>query len=321
MRKLLLAALVLLAAFDSSRALSQEWPQRPVRMIVPFAAGGNGDVMARVIAQYLRDAFGQNFVVENRPGAAGALGAEIAARSPADGYTLFVGSLATIAIVPAMTKAPYDPVTNFAPICVIGTNPLVLAAHRGMRVRNLQEFVVYARDRPGKLTYAAAGSGSLTHLSMALFLHRTGLDMVPVMYKGGGAPITDVVAGHVNTTFVNLSVAVPYAKSDELKLLAVSSNKRAAQLPDVPTFMESDIASFNIQSWTGLLAPAGTPKGIIDRLANEISRAVRAPQTAAVFARNGVDPVGNSPDDFAATIAADIRLWAETVKIAGVQEK
>lgn len=322
-RRALLGSLAALVALGlAPPAQSQGWPQRPVKIIVPFAAGGNGDIIARIVAHPLGEALGQPFVVEARPGAGGAIAAEAVARAPADGYTLFMGNTPVISISPAAGKTSYDPVKDFAPISTVGTNPLILVVHPGIPANTLAEFVDYARRQPNKLTYAASGAGTLIYLSTALFLKRAGIDMIPVNYRGGGAPpLADVIAGHVNAYFANLSVVLPQAGSGTLRLLAISSEQRAPQLPDIPTFIESGFPGFKIHTWNGLMAPAGTPKEIIDSIANEVTRAVKDPKIAARLVANGVDPLGNSPEQFAAMIASDIALWTEAVKIAGVQEK
>jgi tripartite-type tricarboxylate transporter receptor subunit TctC len=320
-RKLWLVGWILVTVLSGvQNARSQGWPQRPVRIVVPFAAGGNSDIIARTIAQPLSEAFGQQFFIENRTGAAGVIAAEAVARAPADGYTLFMATSSQIAILPAMTKLPYDPVKDFAPISIIGTTPYVLAVHAGMPVNTLREFIDYVRARPNQLAYATSGLGSVTHLAMVLFLKRTGLDMIPVAYRGGVA-MNDIVAGHIPTYFTNLSAAVPYAAGEGVRLLAVSTEKRAPQIPQVPTFDESGFPGFKILTWNGLMAPAGTPKEIIGRIAGEVARVMHDPKLAERFASNGVDPLGNTPEEFAATIRTDIELWAEAVKVAGVEEK
>jgi tripartite-type tricarboxylate transporter receptor subunit TctC len=313
--------LVLAALGFTEPAQSQDWPQKPVKVVVPFAAGGNADGIARVIAQHLGDTLGQPFVIENRAGAAGTIATEAVARSPADGYTLLMASPSQIAISPAVTKTRYDPVRDFAPITIVGTNPKVFAIHPGMPVKSLAEFVDYVRKQPNKIAFADTGTGSISHLSTVLFLRRAGLDMFAVNYKAAALIVADIMAGHVPTYFTNLSDVLPYAESGALRLLAVSSGKRAPQIPDVPTFIESGYPDLKILTWNGLMAPAGTPKEIIERIASEVARGVKDPKIAERLIANGVDPLGNSPEEFAATIAADIALWAEAVKIAGVQEK
>jgi tripartite-type tricarboxylate transporter receptor subunit TctC len=321
-RKVFLAFLSVLAVLSLGQpARSQTWPQKPVRIVVPFAPGGNTDGIARLIAQPLGETFGQQFVVENRPGAAGAIAAEAVARSAADGQTLLMGTPSQIAIVPAMTKTSYDPVKDFAPISVVGTNPYVLVVHPRIPANTVAELVDYARGQPDKLAYAAPVFGGLSHLSMVLFLKRAGLDMTPVSYKGGAAPLADVIAGHVPIYFATLSEVVPHARSGAVRLLAVSSEKRVPQIPDVPTFAESGFPGFKALTWNGLMAPAAVPKETVDRIAKEVSRAVKDAKFAERLAGFGVDPLGNTPEAFAAMIAADIALWGEAIKMAGVQAK
>jgi tripartite-type tricarboxylate transporter receptor subunit TctC len=321
-QKVFLASLVVVAAVVAGEpAWSQIWPQKPVRIVVPFAPGGNTDGIARLIAQPLGETFGQLFVVENRPGAAGAIAAEAVARAPAHGQTLLMGTPSQIAIIPAMTKTPYDPVKDLAPISVVGTNPYVLVVHAGIPVRTLAELAAYARRQPDKLAYAAPVFGGLSHLSMLLFLKRAGLEMTPVSYKGGAAPLADVVAGHVPIYFATLSEAVSQARGGAIRLLAVSSENRVPQIADVPTFAESGFPGFKVLTWNGLMAPAGVPKETTDRIAKEVARAVKDAKFAERLAAFGIDPLGNTPVEFAAMIAADIAMWSEAIKIAGVQEK
>ncbi len=321
-QKVFLASLVVVAAVVAGEpAWSQIWPQKPVRIVVPFAPGGNTDGIARLIAQPLGETFGQLFVVENRPGAAGAIAAEAVARAPADGHTLLMGTPSQIAIIPAMTKTPYDPVKDLAPISVVGTNPYVLVVHAGIPARTLAELAAYARRQPDKLAYAAPVFGGLSHLSMLLFLKRAGLEMTPVSYKGGAAPLADVVAGHVPIYFATLSEAVSQARGGAIRLLAVSSENRVPQIADVPTFAEFGFPGFKVLTWNGLMAPAAVPKETIDRIAKEVSRAVKDAKFAERLAAFGIDPLGNTPVEFAAMIAADIAMWSEAIKIAGVQEK
>jgi tripartite-type tricarboxylate transporter receptor subunit TctC len=274
-----------------------------------------------VIADRLAQRFGQPFVVESRPGAAGAIAAETVARSEADGYTLLLGSPSQISIAPLLTRTAYNPVTDFAPISVIGTNPKVWAVPAALPVANFTEFVDYARKRPDRLAYADAGGGSIAHLSTALVLRRAGLRMFRVSYKGNAPSTTDLVAGRVSVSFTNLSAVLPYFADRSLKLLAVANERRSPLIPTVPTFAEAGFPGIVILTWNGLMAPAGTPRAIIDQIAGEVARAVKDPVIAQRLAGGGVDPVGNTPEAFAAMIAADIALWEEAIKIAGVQVK
>jgi len=316
----LLAALAAVPLTGPARA--QGWPQRPVKVIVPFSAGGNTDGIARIVAQRLGESFGRQFIVENLPNAAGGTrAAEAVARAPADGHTLFVTAVSVLAILPATMKTSYDPVKDFAPISAIGTNPFVLVLNSSVPVNTLAEFVNHVRGQPNKLSYVVAGHLGVGHLTMIRFLKLAGLEMIPVTYRGGGgaAPITDVIAGHVPAFLSTLSEAVPHATSGAVRLLAVSSEKRAPQIPNVPTFIEAGFPGFKTLSWNGLLAPAGTPKAIIDRIAKEMAGAAKDPKFVERLDGFGVDPLGNTPEEFAAMIAADIPFWAEAVKIAGVQ--
>ena len=312
-------ALLALGALDPAQ--SQTWPQRPVTVVVPFAAGGNTDGIGRSIAQWLSDRLGQQFVVENRGGAGGAIAAEMVAKAPADGYTLFVAALPQIAIVPAISQTRYDPVKDFAPISVVGTNPFVLAVNKDVPVKSVPEFIDYVRKAPQPLSYASAGIGSLNHLSMALFLKFAGIDMIHVPYKGNAPAMSDVVAGHVPAIFTNLSDALPQAAAGSIRLIGVSSETRAAQIPGVPTVAEQGFPTFKTRTWNALMAPAKTDPAIIARVATEVAAAAKDPGFDERLNHLGVDPLGNSPAEFAALIAADIPFWAEAVRIAGVKEQ
>jgi tripartite-type tricarboxylate transporter receptor subunit TctC len=314
-RRFLIGAATLAAMASAARA--QGWPQKLVKVVVPFPPGGNTDAIARLIGQRLGERLGQQFVIENKGGGMGAIAAQEVARSAADGYTLFFPALPQIAIFPAMTKVTYDPVKDFAPISNVGTNPFVLVVHPSVPVKTVREFADYVRAQPGKLSYASGGVGTLSHLSMALFAKRAALDLVHVPYKGGGPAMADLIAGHITIYFGNLSEIIAPASSGTLRALAVSGDRRAAQLAGVPTVAESGYPGFRTVTWNGLMAPAGTPRDIIDKLAAEVALAVRQPAVTERLAALGVEPLGDTPEQFAATIAADIALWAEAVKISG----
>ena len=298
-----------------------DWPTRPVMLFVPFAAGGNTDGIARIAAQRLTEAFGQQFLVENRPGAGGALAAEAVLRAEPDGYSLFFSALPQIAIVPAMQRVKYDPVKDFMPVCNIASNPFVLLVHKDMPVKTIGEFIAHVKAQPGKIAYASAGAGSVGHLAMALFLKMAGLDMIHVGYKGNAPALADVLAGHVPTMFSNLADAIPHAQSGTIRILAVSGPKRATQLPDVPTVAESGFPTYNAQTWNGILARRGTSPEIVNKIAGELARAVKEPKFAERLASFGTDPLGDGPDVFAKTINADIALWAQAVEVAGVKQQ
>jgi tripartite-type tricarboxylate transporter receptor subunit TctC len=314
-----IAALAGVIACISTQAQAQSWPQRPVRIIAPYAAGGNSDVITRLTAQRLTEAFGQTFVVENRIGGNGAIACEAVARAPVDGYTLLWGVTPPITINPAMTKVNYDPVKDFAPISAVAVNGFVLVVNKSFPPKSVAEFISYVRAQPTKLAYAEGSAGSVTHLVMALFLKRAGLDMTNVSYRGNAPALTDVVAGHLPTMFSNISDAVPQAASGAIRLLAVSSKERSREIPDVPTVAESGFPGFNVLTWNGLMAPAGTPKEIVDKIAAEVARAVKDPQFVARLEQMGADPLGNSPEEFRTMIATDTALWADTVHSLGLK--
>jgi len=298
---------------------AQEWPQRPLRIIVPYAAGGNSDLMARIVAQRLAESLKQQVVVENRLGANGALATEAVARSSADGYTLLWAVLPPLVIQPTIAKTAYDPIKDFVPITAVGTNPFVLVVNKSLPANTVAEFVSYVGARPNQLAYAVGTIGSVTHLAMALFLKRAGLEMIGVTYRGNAPALADVVAGQVPTMFSNLSDALAHLDGPAIRVLAVSSKQRASQIPDVPTIAESGFPGYHMITWNGLMAPAGTPKPIIDRIAKEVVAAVKDAKFSERLVTFGVDPLGNRPDEFAAMIASDIPQWSEAVRTAGLK--
>ncbi len=312
-------SLVAIALVGTAIAQAQDWPQRPVKLLVPFAAGGNIDVMGRLAAQRLSDTLGQQFIVENRVGGNGTIATEAVARAPADGYTLLWASTSVIAIFPAITKVAYDPVKDFAPISLFSTSPQVLVVNPKFPAKTVPEFVAHVKAQSGKLSYAGGGGpGSASNLLMSLFLKRAGLNMQNVSYRGTAPAMTDLIAGHIPTMFAPISEVLPQARAGNIRMLAVSSGTRAQQAPDVPTIAESGYPGFHAVSWTGLVAPAGTPKPIIDRIAAELARAMKDASFVEQLHKNGVDPADPSPSEFAAFIGKEIALWGEAVKIAGV---
>jgi tripartite-type tricarboxylate transporter receptor subunit TctC len=322
LRRAVAAALALAmgcCGYAGAQAQNADWPQRPVRVIVPFAAGGNIDVVARITCQRLSEVFGQQFVVENRVGGNGTIAAETVMHAPPDGYTLFWAGPAVVSIFPAITKAAYDPVKDFKPISVIGVNPQVLVVNAKLPIANLAEFIAYVKAAPEKLPYAGGGGpGSLSNLLMALFLKRAGLEMTSVSYRGTAPAMTDLIAGHIPTMFVPLSEALPQAQAGNIRMIGLSSGKRARQAPAVPTIAESGFPGFQGESWNGALAPAGTPDLVIDRIAGAFAAAAKDVKFAERLDQEGVDPLGSSPAETAKFMAADIMLWTEAVKVAGV---
>jgi len=320
-RSAALAAALAAITFSQNPALAQDWPQRPVTLIVPFAAGGNTDGIARITAERLSNAFGQSFVVENRPGAGGAIAADMVAKAAPDGHTLFIAALPVMAIVPAINKVRYDPIKNFTPVSNIATNPFVIVVNKDIPVKTLKEFVDYVGARKGQLSYGSAGIGSLNHLSMALFLKKAGLEMTHVPYKGNAPALSDVVAGHIPAMFSNFSDALPQAKAGNVRMIALSSEKRSPLAPELPTVAESGYPDFEILTWNGLMAPANTPTPIVEKIAAEVAAAVKDEKFAARLSEFGVDPLGNSPAQYKAMLARDVATWAEAVDLAGVKQQ
>jgi tripartite-type tricarboxylate transporter receptor subunit TctC len=318
-RRSLVCGLALAGLCLPAFAQTPSWPQRPVRVLVPFAAGGNIDVIARLTCQRLSEVFGKQFVIENRVGGNGTIAGEAVAHATPDGYTLFWAGPAVMSIFPAITKSAYDPVKDFKPISVIGTNPQVLVVNAKLPIKSVAEFISYVKGAPQKLPYAGGGGpGSLSNLLMALFLKRAGLEMTSVSYRGTAPAMTDLVGGQIPTMFVPLSEALPQAQAGNIRMLGVSGAKRAKQAPDVPTIAESGFPGFHGESWNGLVAPAATPDDIVERIAAEFARAAKEPKFAARLDQEGVDPLGSSAAETVKFIAADMALWAEAVKVAGV---
>ena len=303
-------------------AQAQDWPSsRPVRLIAAYAAGGNSDVLARVTAQRLSDAFKQQFVVENRVGGNGVVAAEAVARAAPDGYTLMWGVLPPIAIQPAMTKVTYDPIKDFAPVSIAGTNPFVLVVNKDVPAKTVKDFIAWVKSQPNKMSYAEGATGSLTHLAMALFLKHAGVEMTNVSYRGNHPALTDVLANHLPTMFSDVSDALPHIKSGAIRALAVSSPKRLPHLPDTPTVAEF-FPGYSAITWNGLMATAGTRRSRSStRSRPRWPRPAKDPEFIKRLDNLGADPSGITPKEFAAMIATDLKTWSEAVDVAGVKQK
>lgn len=311
-------ALMLCTVLASELTQAQAWPQRPVKIVVPYPPGGNTDSLARLVGERLGAALGAQFLVENRAGATGMIGTEFVARASADGYTLLVATLTQIATAPFTNKITYDPVKDFAPISIIGTNPFVLTVAGGLPVNTLKEWVDYARARPGQLNYSSGGAGSLTHLSGALFVKRAGLEMTHVPYKGAAPALADVLAGQVQMYSASPSEVIPHAKAGKIKLLGISSETRAKYLPDVPTIGET-YPGHVAETWNALFAPSATPPAVIERLSQEIQKAMRETAFLERLERFGVEPVVHTPRQFAELIQKQMALWREVIIASGIK--
>jgi tripartite-type tricarboxylate transporter receptor subunit TctC len=295
------------------------WPQRPVKIVVPFAPGGNTDSIARITAERLTQGLGQLFIVENKVGAGGAIAADYVAKSPADGYTLLMAAMPVMAILPIITKTNFDPLRDFVAISNVGSNPFVMGIHKSIPATTIEEFVAYVKKNPGKFNYASGGSGSVSHLSAALFVKRAQIEMAHISYKGGAPAVTDLFGGNVQMYFGNFSELFPHVSGGNIRIIGVSSNSRVAQLPQVATIAESGFPGFKTLTWNGLMAPAETSPAIIARLTEAVVKAVKTESTMAKFIQIGVDPIGNSSKEFSETLRSDIAIWSEAAKAANLK--
>ena len=314
-----LAYLPAYAQFTPSTGSGQAYPAKPVRLVVPSAPGGGTDITARVMAPKLGEYLGQQVVVENRAGAGTMIGGELVARAAPDGYTLLMG-ISTLAINPAMyKKVPYDALKDFVPISQAVSLPNILVVHPSLPAKTVKELVAFGRARPGQIQFASAGVGTNPHLTAELFLSMTGLKMLHIPYKGSGAGIIDVIAGHVPVMTPSILTGLPHAKAGRLRALGVTSARRAGGAPDIPTIAEAGVPGYEAVQWFGILAPAGTPRAIIDRVHREAVRVLQNPETKERLVADGADPVGSTPEQFAAFIRAETAKWAKVVKAIGIQ--
>ncbi|MDQ0573500.1 tripartite-type tricarboxylate transporter receptor subunit TctC [Variovorax paradoxus] len=319
------AAAIVLAA---SPAWAQNtWPNKPVRIVVPFAAGGTTDILARAVAPELSKAFGQQFIVDNRAGAGGNVGAEIVARAPNDGYTLLMGTVGTHGINRALyPKLPFDPIKDFEPVTLVAAVPNVMEMNadkaKALNIRNVQDFIKYAKANPGKLNMASSGNGTSIHLAGELFKSMTGTFMAHIPYKGSGPALLDMVGGNADVMFDNLPSSMAQIKGGKLTALAVTSSQRSPALPDIPTVAEAGgpaLKGFEASSWFGLLAPAGTSPEIVNRIQQEVAKSLGTPAIKEKMLAQGAIPSGNSPADFTKLIASEHVKWAKVVKDSGAK--
>lgn len=320
-----LVALATALALPAGTFAQGAWPSKPVRIVVPFAPGGTTDILARTIAPELSKAFGQSFVVENRAGAGGNIGAEVVAKSPGDGYTLLMGTVGTHGINKSLYgKLPYDPQKDFAPVTLVAgvPNVMVMGAKRAQElgIHSVADFIKVAKARPGRLNMASSGNGTSIHLAGELFKSRTGIFMTHIPYRGSGPALADLLAGGVDVMFDNLPSSMAHIQAGNLKAFAVTSAVRSAALPEVPTVAEAGkLPGFEASSWFGLLAPAGTPAEVVNRLQQETAKALSAPAVKERLLAQGAIPSGNTPAEFAALIDAEIRKWEAVVKASGAK--
>jgi tripartite-type tricarboxylate transporter receptor subunit TctC len=306
--------------FVSSVALAQTYPTKPIRMVIPFPPGGTTDITGRIAAQKLSETLGQQVVPDNRPGAAGNIGAEQVAKSPPDGYTLITLPGSTLTIHPSLyAKLPFDPLRDFAPITILAAVPNALVVHPSLPVRSVKELIALTKARPGELNYASTGAGQSTHLSMELFKTMAGVKITHVPYKGSAPAVTDLIGGHVPMMFDNMPSALPHVKAGKLRGIAVSTLKRSPVAPELPTVAESGLPGFEVSVWFSVLAPANTPKDIVTRLNTVLVKAFHSPDTREKLATQGAEAIANTPDEFTAVMKRDIAMWAKVVKAANIR--
>ena len=317
MKRLFALALLALTAAAAPVA-AQDYPSRPVRLIIPFPPGGSNDVVGRLVANQLSEKLGHKVFVDNRGGAGGVLGTEAAANAAPDGYTLLVVSIAH-AVNPALYKLSYDPIRSFAPVSIMATGPNVLAVNPSLAVKNVRELVALAKEKPGTIDYASAGVGSFQHLGGELFKLVAGVNLQHVPYKGGGPAMQDVIAGHVKVMFSSLVQTTPFILSGQLRPLGVGGAKRNPVLPDVPTIQEAGVAGYVADNWWGIVAPAGTPQPVVDKLYRDIQDVLKSPELTAAFAREGAAAVTMTTAEFGKYMEDEMAKWARVVKEGNIR--
>jgi len=311
------AALLLLAAAHGASA--QAWPAKPVKLVVPFPAGGPTDVLSRAMADKLGTALGQPVVIENKPGAGGAIGADFVAKSAPDGYTLVMATTSTHSIGPYLAKLPYDPQKDFTPIVWVGNATNILVVPPSLGVNSVQELIALAKKDPGKLNYATSGVGTVVHLTSEHFANMAGVKFTHVPYKGVQLSIPDLLSGQVSMLFDNIMTAQSHIKSGKLKALGISSLQRSPLVPDVPTIAESGLPGFESVTWFGVFGPAGTPKSVVERMNMEVNKVLADPAIRERFAQLGFEPAGGTPGEFAAVVQRDAAKWSRVIKDANVR--
>ncbi len=317
-KRIIAAFAAILCTGATSAVFGQAYPTKPIRIVAPFAPGGGTDLIARVAAQKMTEALGQQAVVDNRPGAGGVLGAELGAKAPPDGYTftLIAGSYA---VNPALFKLNFDPINDITPVIQLSQGPFLVVVHPSLPVKNIKELIALAKAKPGQLTFASSGAGSITQLATELFADMAGIKMIHIPYKGTGPALTDTMAGQVQILFGSVGATLPQMSSGRLRAIAVTTVKRIAAAPNVPTIDESGVKGYNVILWHGLIAPKGLPRPILDRVNSDLNKALQTKEMQERLAGDGVSAAGGTPEQFAALIRKDIEVWRSVVKKAGVK--
>lgn len=320
MRTLIRALLLIAGIACAAGAIAQAYPSRPIKFVVPFPPGGNLDFLARTIQPKFSEFLGATIVVDNKGGAAGILGAEYAARQPADGYTIFLGNTGTMGLYPVVyPKLPYDALKDFAAVGQIASSTQLMAVHPSVPAKSLPEFIAFAKKHPGKLTIAIAGLGSTAHFSAEMLKARAGIDLLLVPYKGSGPAVTDLIGGQVDLIIDATSVTMPYVKAGRLRAIAVTRNARLTALPDVPTFEEAGLKGFEANGWQGLLVPTGTPAAAVAKLSGALMKTLAQPEVRERFLEQGLDPAPSTPEQFGAYIRSEIEKWGRVAKAANLK--
>ena len=301
-------------------AFAQQYPSKPIRIIVPQSAGGSTDLVARPLAQQLAQTLGASVVVENRPGAGSVIGTDLVAKAAPDGYTLLAVA-ASVTMSPSLYKLPFDPLRDLAPISQLTSLPNILVVHPSMPIKSVKELIAFVKARPGQLNFGSSGIATGTHLSMELLMYMTGMKMVHIPYKGGSLNVNALIGGETQVNFSTISTALPHVQSGRLRGLAVSTAKRAAAAPDVPTIAQAGVPGYDYSSWIGLLAPAKTPQAIIAKLNAESIKAMQAPEMKAIMAVEASEPVGSTPDEFDTVMKTEVARWMKVVKAAGIKSE
>jgi tripartite-type tricarboxylate transporter receptor subunit TctC len=315
------AIVAVAAAFcvEAAAVHAQDWPARPIRIVIPYPPGGYTDYNARTIGQKLSESLAQPFIFENRPGANSVIGADAVAKAPADGYTFGVIIAAHAVNATLHPKLPYDVFRDFTYVSLISVAPLIMCAHPSVPANSVQELIALAKAKPGELNFASSGIGAAAHLTMELFKARVGVNMVHVPYKGTSPALTDLIGGRVNAMFDTVGALMPHVRAGTIKALVVTARERMPAAPEVPTMAESGMRDFVSGTWAGLIAPAGVPKPIVERLAAQVAKSVREPEMRERFARDGYDGIGSSPAEFAAFMHDEVARWAKVITDAGIK--
>jgi tripartite-type tricarboxylate transporter receptor subunit TctC len=311
-------AVIVACSHAPASVAADSYPAKPIRLIVPFPPGGSNDIVGRYIGQKLTARLGQQVVIDNRAGADAIIGTQLAAAAVADGYTFLMASTSHTMTPATHRKLPYDPVTSFTPVSLIGTAPVAIASYPAAPMQSLKDLIALAKAKPGQIQYASSSAGGLTHFAGELFNQMAGVKIVIVPYKGGAPAITDVIAGHVPVLINTLPPLLPYVRSGRLRLLGVSSAKRTAALPEAPTVAEAGVTGYEAGIWWGLMGPAGVPPGIVGKLNAEVGAIVREPDSVKWFTAQASDPASSAPDEFSKLIVADVAKWRKVAKSAGI---